>query len=567
MSKEKYVDNGPMLNAYPDSLGGKLSDIVSLLEKSEFQDVFQSFYILPSIYHSDLDRGFSVIDYGLNERFADKKDLENLKELGFNFKLDFILNHASVLSKQFQDVIKNGEKSEYKDFFINWNKFWEGLGEMTPEGYILPEKKLIQDMFFRKQGLPILMVRFPDGTEVPYWNTFYQEIRYDHIEAQDLIDRLDISGKEAVEFAAIVNKNLDAGKKPVDIEFGKYDKYKQSVVSMLESARNYLGQMDLNIKSPLVWSFYEDTLNQLAEYGAKIVRLDAFAYAPKEPGEKNFMNEPGTWELLARVQELADKNQLELLPEIHAGYEEKVYETLAKKGYMIYDFFLPGLIIDAMERKNGEVLAAWAEEIREKKMRTVNMLGCHDGIPLLDLKGLIPEKEILALIGIIVERGGFIKNLHGQQNVYYQVNATYYSALGEDDGKMLLARALQLFMPGKPQIWYLDLFAGKNDYEAVEKAGAGGHKEINRTNLSLEEIEERMKLDVVKKQISMLQFRNTFPAFGFEAEFSVNCNNSSLEMCWKNQGCSAALSVDFEDGSFRMEGKNEDGAVVYSESN
>lgn len=567
MSKEKYVDNGPMLNAYPDSLGGKLSDIVSLLEKSEFQDVFQSFYILPSIYHSDLDRGFSVIDYGINEQLADKKDLENLKELGLNLKLDFILNHASVLSKQFQDVIKNGEKSEYKDFFINWNKFWEGLGEMTPEGYILPEKKLIQDMFFRKQGLPILMVRFPDGTEVPYWNTFYQEIKYNHIEAQDLIDRFDISGKEAVELAAIVNENLDAGKKPVDIEFEKYDKYKTPVVSMLESARSYLGQMDLNIKSPLVWKFYEDTLDQLAEYGAKIVRLDAFAYAPKEPGEKNFMNEPGTWDLLARVQELADKNQLELLPEIHAGYEEKVYETLAKKGYMIYDFFLPGLIIDAMERKNGEVLTAWAREIREKKIRTVNMLGCHDGIPLLDLKGLIPEKEILALIGVIVERGGFIKNLHGQQNVYYQVNATYYSALGEDDGKMLLARALQLFMPGKPQIWYLDLFAGKNDNEAVKKAGEGGHKEINRTNLSLEEIEERMKLDVVKKQLSMLRFRNTFPAFGFEAEFTVGCNNSKLEMGWKNQGCSAVLNVDFEDGSFHMEGKNEEGAVVYSECN
>lgn len=568
MSKEKYVDNGPMLNAYPDSLGGKLLDIVSLLEKPEFRAVFQSFYILPSIYHSDLDRGFSVIDYGLNEQFADEKDLENLKELGLNLKLDFILNHASVLSRQFQDVIKNGEESEYKDFFINWNKFWEGLGEMTSEGYILPEKKLIQDMFFRKQGLPILMVRFPDGTEVPYWNTFYQEVRYHHVETKALMDSIDdISDKDAEELADIVNKNLDAGKKPVDIEFGNYEKYKQSVVWLLESTRSYLGQMDLNIKSPLVWEFYEDTLNQLAKYGAKIVRLDAFAYAPKEPGEKNFMNEPGTWDLLARVQELADKDQLELLPEIHAGYEEQVYETLAKKGYMIYDFFLPGLIIDAMERKNGEVLAAWAKEIKKKKMRTVNMLGCHDGIPLLDLKGLIPEKEILSLIDIIVKRGGYIKNLHGQQNVYYQVNATYYSALGEDDDKMLLARALQLFMPGKPQIWYLDLFVGKNDYEAVKRAGEGGHKEINRTNLSLEEIEERMKLDVVKKQISMLHFRNTFPAFGFEAEFTLSCNNSTLDMSWKNQGCCAVLNVDFENSSFRIEGKNEEGAVVYTACN
>ena len=29
---------------------------------------------------------------------------------------------------------------------------------------------------FRKPGLPILMVEFPDGRRVPYWNTFYQEV-------------------------------------------------------------------------------------------------------------------------------------------------------------------------------------------------------------------------------------------------------------------------------------------------------------------------------------------------------------------------------------------------------
>ena len=40
----------------------------------------------------------------------------------------------------------------------------------------------------------------------------------------------------------------------------------------------------------------------LSEYGAKIVRLDAFAYAPKEPGKKNFLNEPDTWDVLEKVK-------------------------------------------------------------------------------------------------------------------------------------------------------------------------------------------------------------------------------------------------------------------------
>ena len=148
MSRENNrSDNGPMLNAYPDSMGGTLGDIVSLLKKEEFHNVFSSFYILPSVFHTDLDRGFSVIDYSLNKMLAKREDLKELEALGVNLKLDFILNHASVLSPQFQDLLKNGEKSEYKDFFIDWNRFWEGHGTMTEEGYIQPDAKLIADMF------------------------------------------------------------------------------------------------------------------------------------------------------------------------------------------------------------------------------------------------------------------------------------------------------------------------------------------------------------------------------------------------------------------------------------
>lgn len=87
------------------------------------------------------------------------------------------------------------------------------------------------------------------------------------------------------------------------------------------------------------------------------------------------------------------------------------------------------------------------------------------------------------------------------------MNATYFSALGEDERKMLLARALQIFMPGKPQIWYLDLFAGKNDYEAVKMAGPGGHKEINRTNLTTAQVCSGLSKPIVKQQLELLRFR------------------------------------------------------------
>ena len=550
-------NNGPMLNAYPDSLGRNLSDIANFLSKNELKDVFSSFYILPSLFHTDLDRGFSVIDYSLNELFAKKEDLEKLDELGIDLKLDFILNHASVLSKQFQDIIKNGEKSKYRDFFIDWNKFWAGCGEMTEEGYIQPKPELIKDMFFRKPGLPILMVRFPDGKEVPYWNTFYQEVRYPSLDAVDIRNITGVQYSISEGLASLLNESLRDGKSPEKIlnESNIYSNklsndQKKELCDKLESERKYLGQMDLNIKSPLVWEFYDNTLKTLADYGAKIVRLDAFAYAPKEVGEKNFLNEPATWDVLTKVRELADKYNVRLLPEIHASYEEKIYEKIADKGYMTYDFFLPGLIIDAFEQQSGEVLKRWADELVGKNIQVVNMLGCHDGIPLLDLKGLISEERIQSVIDTVVKRGGYVKDLHGQKNVYYQVNATYYSALGEEDKRMLLARAIQIFMPGKPQVWYLDLFAGKNDHEAVKRAGAGGHKEINRTNLTIKEMEVGLQRDIVLKQLEMLRFRHTFPVFSNESEFTMKCSESKILMEWKNKEERAVLKADLSDFNF-----------------
>lgn len=506
------INLGPMLNAYPDSLGGTLSDAVAFLQEKEVKGAFSSFYILPSLFNTDLDRGFSVIDYGINGVIAKEEDLEALQSMGIDLKLDFILNHLSVQSPQFQDLVEKGDASAYKDFFIDWNKFWEGCGDLDEEGVLVPRQEYIKDMFFRKPGLPVLVVEFADGTKRPYWNTFYQQVDVD--------------------------------------ENGK---------------KHYLGQMDLNIKSPLVLDFYQQTLAALAGYGAKIVRLDAFAYAPKEVGAKNFLNDPGTWDFLQQITDMARPYGVALLPEIHASYEEGTYKIIAQKGYMVYDFFLPGLVLDAFEQKSGEKLAAWANEILQSGMKTVNMLGCHDGIPVLDLKGLLPEERIQSLIDTLVKRGGFVKDLHGAKNVYYQVNATYYSALGEDDRRMLLARALQLFMPGKPQVWYLDLFAGKNDYAAMERAGAGGHKEINRTNLSKEAMAAALEKPVVQRQLELLKLRADCPVFQEGAAITVKAEGSVLTMAWEKGGQIAALKADLADASFTLTVVDEaTGKEVYS---
>jgi sucrose phosphorylase len=544
---------GPMLNAYPDSIGGRLGDIVAFLGHPQLEGVFESFYILPSLFHTDLDRGFSVIDYGLNRQLATTADLAQLRAQGIDLKLDFILNHASVLSPQFQDIVAHGDQSPYRDFFIDWNRFWAGHGTMTVEGHIQPDAALIADMFFRKPGLPILSVRFPDGRDVPYWNTFYQEVRYDVPGQQDLMRALDLQYGEAAELESLLKTALAARTRPADIAYGTFAPQRTAIINLLESRRRYLGQMDLNIRSPLVWEFYDATLKQLAAYGASIVRLDAFAYAPKAVGKRNFFNDPETWECLEQVNNLAQQHGLQLLPEIHTSYGDRTHEAIASRGYLTYDFFLPGLIIDAFERQTNEAILRWVSDIQSKGIRTVNMLGCHDGIPLLDLKGLLTDEQIEALIATVVARGGYVKDLHGQKNMYYQVNATYFSALGEDEQKLLLARAIQIFMPGKPQVWYLDLFAGRNNHAAVEHAGSGGHKEINRTNLSAADIDAGLQQHVVQAQLELLRFRSRCQAFGFDATLEVlPCAAHELALRWRNAGATATLRADLRASTYEI---------------
>ena len=556
--------NGVMLNAYPDSIGQKLSHIIAMLKLPEFKDVFSLFYVLPTFFNSDLDRGFSVIDYNINEDLVSKEDLKALEELNIMLKFDIVLNHLSVNSPQFKDLLEKGKNSKYKDFFINWNTFWEGNGIKNEDDIIVPKEDFLSKLFMRKSGLPILKVPFPDGSEKPYWNTFYQEIKFNKIKKEDLnnIDELSLENAilicEKVNFAIENNLDLETFK------FNELEHYKEEALKIVNKKRTFLGQMDVNAKSELVWNFYEETLAKVKSFGCKILRLDAFAYLHKEIGQSNFFNKPGTWKYLERINQIAQKHDLILLPEIHAEYGLNLHDEVAKEGYQIYDFFLPGLMIHTLETGNSKALLTWTKEIINKGYKTVNMLGCHDGIPVLDLKGkevdgkynkgLLKDTEIETIMNIVLERGGRVKNLFdasGNKISYYQVNATFFSALGENEQKLLLARAIQLFMPGIPQVWYLDLFAGKNNYAAANKGGSGGHKEINRTTLSNKDIERGLRQEIVLNQLKLMRLRNTSKAFLGKIEINDSKENE-LNITWTNNKEFAHLRANLSTLSFTI---------------
>ena len=562
--ENKMILNGVMLNAYPDSIGQKLSNTINMLKLPEFKDVFSLFYVLPTFFNSDLDRGFSVIDYNLNKDLVSKEDLKALEKLNIMLKFDIVLNHLSVNSPQFKDLLEKGEASKFKDFFINWNTFWQENGTKNENGIVIPKEEFLSKLFMRKSGLPILKVPFPDGSEKPYWNTFYQEVNYQKITLSDLDILKNISKVNKEEICKKVNEAIE-NKQVISALTFNDSGIKSAVLKLMESKKTYLGQMDVNAKSELVWDFYEETLAKVKSFGCKILRLDAFAYLHKEIGQSNFFNKPGTWNYLERIHQIAQKNDLILLPEIHAEYGLNLHDEVAQEGYQIYDFFLPGLMIHTLETANSNALLTWAKEIINKGYKTVNMLGCHDGIPVLDLKGkevdgkynkgLLADTEIETIMNTVLERGGRVKNLFdasGNKISYYQVNATFFSALGENEQKLVLARAIQMFMPGIPQIWYLDIFAGKNNYAAADKGTSGGHKEINRTTLSNKDIEIGLKKEVVLNQLKIMRLRNTSKAFLGKIEIDDSKANE-LDIRWTNENEFAHLKANLNTLSFTID--------------
>lgn len=559
------ISNGVMLNVYPDSIGEKFSDSIAMLKMPDFKDVFSFIYVLPTFFNSDLDRGFSIIDYDINKDLVDIKDLKDLNELQIKLKFDIVLNHLSVASPQFKDMLQYGNASKFKDFFINWNEFWEGNGVKNEDGIVIPKPEFLNKLFMRKSGLPILKVRFPDGTEQPYWNTFYQQVTYNQIAVADLKNIKGLTEEQSTFIVNAINTAITNNQDFTTINFEDCTPFKSEILHIIEQKRSYLGQMDVNAASPLVWEFYEETLKKLSGYGCTILRLDAFAYLHKQVGESNFFNKPGTWEYLERIKKIAQQNNLMLLPEIHAEYGLHLHDEVANEGYYIYDFFLPGLTIHTIENQTSMALISWAKEIIAKGYKTVNMLGCHDGIPVLDLKGkevngvynkgLLEDAEIEKIMTTIMERGGRVKNLYdpsGNKISYYQINATFFSALGEDEEKLLLARAIQMFMPGIPQVWYLDIFAGKNNYEAADNGGSAGHKEINRTTLTMHDIEQGLKTRVVKNQLDIFRLRNTSNAFSGQIEINDTVD-SIIDIKWVNGSTIAHLKANLQTYGFTID--------------
>jgi len=307
-------------------------------------------------------------------------------------------------------------------------------------------------------------------------------------------------------------------------------------------------QIDINVTSDTAKKFIRDNLQDLCEHGLSMIRLDAFAYATKKAGSSCFFIEPDVWELINECAGIVEPYGAVLLPEIHEHYS--MQQKIEKEGYYVYDFALPMLLINALYYGQSQYLKHWLEICPRKQFTT---LDTHDGIGVVDVKDLLPDEEIERTKEDIFQYGANVKKIYNTaayNNLdIYQVNCTYYSALGDDDDAYLLARAVQFFAPGIPQVYYVGLLAGKNDLQLLEETKVG--RNINRHYYTLDEIDSEVQRPVIKDLLELMKFRNSHPAF--DGEFILEeCSDHEICILRQNGEHFARLCGNFKTKEFTI---------------
>lgn len=307
-------------------------------------------------------------------------------------------------------------------------------------------------------------------------------------------------------------------------------------------------QMDLDLRQDAAWDFVKRTLDNLVKHHIPLIRLDALAFATKKPGTTCFFLEPDFWELIGRVRDMLAGTGVELLPEIHDHYTRQL--AIAQHGYYVYDFVLPVMVLHTLYTHSGTRLRHWLNICPRKQYTT---LDTHDGLGTVDVVDLLSKEELEAVIRQTEKYGAnfkwdYSKDSQGAK-VVYQINCSYYSALGEDDQAYLLARAIQFFTPGIPQVYYMGLLAGPNDYELMERTHYD--RNISRHNYTLEEIDENVKKPVVQKLCAMMRFYNAHPAFSGEMTLPEQ-REDELCILWQKDDDLVRLDADLNTNAFTI---------------
>ncbi|WP_159808691.1 sucrose phosphorylase [Cellulomonas citrea] len=310
-------------------------------------------------------------------------------------------------------------------------------------------------------------------------------------------------------------------------------------------------QIDIDVRSPTGREYLVSILDTLSRAGVTMIRLDAVGYAIKTAGTSCFMT-PETFEFIDELTALAHARDLEVLVEVHSFYRRQV--EIAHRVDRVYDFALPPLVLHAAHTGDHAPLLRWLDV---RPGNAVTVLDTHDGIGIIDVgpdpatgePGLLDAAQIDALVEHVhVASAGQSREATGAaaSNLdLYQVNCTYLDALGGDEARYLAARAVQLFCPGIPQVYYVGALAGHNDMALLAATGVG--RDINRHRYTGDEVRVQAASPAVVALAELCRFRNRFPAFS--GTFAAAPAGAGLGLTWTDGAHRAELVADLAAGT------------------
>lgn len=326
-------------------------------------------------------------------------------------------------------------------------------------------------------------------------------------------------------------------------------------------------QVDLDVEHPAARRYLRNLLTTFAAAGVRTVRLDAVGYAVKTPGTDSFMTEH-TLQFTRWITAEAHNRGLEVLVEVHAHHTQQA--AIAPLVDLVYDFALPPLLLHSLGTGTVDRLLHWLE-IRPSNVVTV--LDTHDGIGVIDAgpvpgrPGLIDDDEMASIFARAAQATNGVSASASTQVAWarlpHQVNSTFFSVLGEDEAAYVLARAVQLFLPGRPQVYYVGLLAGTNDVEGWRRTGVG--REVNRHRYDDEEVAQALRRDVVRAQLAMVRLRREHPAFSGTFAFSPSSASvtatSGLHLRWEDEQHWVELRAEVIRRAFTIRWTEPDGDV------
>lgn len=323
-------------------------------------------------------------------------------------------------------------------------------------------------------------------------------------------------------------------------------------------------QVDIDLRTAEAWDYLESVVDTLTAGGVSQLRLDAVGYTGKEAGTDCFMT-PSTDEYTARIVQQAHARGASVLVEVHGHHTQQI--EIARKVDLVYDFALPPLVLHALTARDLAPLDRW---LHIRPVNAVTVLDTHDGIGIVDVgpsdlrsgePGLLTPDQIDSLVEAIhTNSGGTSRHATGAaaSNLdLYQVNCTFYDALGRDDRRYVLARLIQLFVPGIPQVYYVGLLAGANDMELLERTGVG--RDVNRHHYTAGEVQLDLTRPAVRAQLDALRVRTAHGAFG--GSFGWEIQETRGRMTWTAGDHRAELTFDVAGASFSMTVSSEDGPL------